>query len=512
MSSDPSEPENFTLEQMMERLKERSENDKPDGEWVTRADGSQAYKVRRRRRRSHQPQKDAAEQLRRMRAVQIVGVGLVLAALAALFAGVMVYVNTSAYREQRLALLSQWTGAKAEVMQLRVMPTSAHMAQLDLKWTESHALRSLVASQIKAELRPTSLISKVWHGGEMLAQDARVQIDRSTAEAVASPAPQGEVPFQFQNFRTPKLQLVMGSPSAPALTLQDGEAAYRYNGQSGIAELTLNRGKLALAGWQPLQVDRALFQFAPERMEVVNLYLIDPLIEQGSMLVSGSVALHSAQPSSLKVKVERACTATLLSPGVAELFNATMATDDRRPEVNSLTFVPGDMASHQLNLSLQSEAGTSVTLGNWPGLKQLAQVIQEPWYERPGFESIVTATLVRKGGTISLQQIHALAKNRIAVKGSLSVDAQQKLSGTLEIGLPREIIVASGQEELLNEVFSDSRDGMRWAMVKLGGTVQQPHDDLATRLIKISQHAQPQSPAHKSPLNPNEQRFQDLTR
>ena len=67
MSGSTGDPERYSLEEMMERLKAKpsSTPDPADGELVTRADGTQAIKVRKRKRRSHQPQKEARTRARR---------------------------------------------------------------------------------------------------------------------------------------------------------------------------------------------------------------------------------------------------------------------------------------------------------------------------------------------------------------------------------------------------------------------------------------------------------------
>lgn len=513
MSSDPNEPENFTLEQMMERLKERSKSDKPEGEWVTRADGSQAYKVRRRRRRSHQPHKDAAEQLRRTRAVQIVSVALVLAVVIALFAGLMVFVNTPGYREQRLALAQSCTGAQAEVVQLRIMPHVAQMASFSLTWPEGGMLRSLAAGQIKAELRPTSLLGKVWRGDEVLAQDVRVSMDQPSGKAAAAATTgDGEkFPFQFQNFRTPKLTLQMGNPKQPAVALSECEAIYRYDAANATGELALNRGKLNVADWGQLQVDRGLFHFAGGRVEVVNLFLIDPGNDRGRIMLTGNVPLQS-QAGSLAVKVQRSSLSTLLGSQLGTLMGGVVDTDDRQAEKSMLRVTPGSMATCQLSLALRNHPGMTVSLAGLPCLQQLAEAVSDEWYLKPNFETNLSANLTRRGAETTLQQLEGTAKNRMAIRGDLRVDAQQQLSGTLEFGLPPEIIASSDLPEQLEAVFSHSRDGLQWVTVKLGGSVNQPSDDLAPRLRQLQQSSQSSSTAPKSQKNPNEQRFQELTR
>lgn len=59
--SAPSELENYSINEIMERLKSRPADKSIDqGELVTRADDTQAIRVHRKKRRSHQPTKKNA--------------------------------------------------------------------------------------------------------------------------------------------------------------------------------------------------------------------------------------------------------------------------------------------------------------------------------------------------------------------------------------------------------------------------------------------------------------------
>ncbi|MBU6327458.1 MAG: hypothetical protein KGQ89_07515, partial [Verrucomicrobia bacterium] len=62
------EPESYSLEEMMRRLKERGHN---EGELVVRSDGTQALKVKKRKRRSNQPHKEEMKRAQQFRVVQL---------------------------------------------------------------------------------------------------------------------------------------------------------------------------------------------------------------------------------------------------------------------------------------------------------------------------------------------------------------------------------------------------------------------------------------------------------
>ncbi|MEY3896152.1 MAG: hypothetical protein RLZZ214_1672, partial [Verrucomicrobiota bacterium] len=57
MPASPSEPEKYSIDEMMDRLKSSPPPNPEDGELVIRPDGTQAIRVKRRKRRTSQPVK-----------------------------------------------------------------------------------------------------------------------------------------------------------------------------------------------------------------------------------------------------------------------------------------------------------------------------------------------------------------------------------------------------------------------------------------------------------------------
>ena len=86
MSEQPSEQRSYSVDEMMERLREgeREKRNQPQGELVTRPDGSQVMRVRRRKRRTRQPKAEAAKVAKRqrksLRRLGLVAIGLLLLA------------------------------------------------------------------------------------------------------------------------------------------------------------------------------------------------------------------------------------------------------------------------------------------------------------------------------------------------------------------------------------------------------------------------------------------------
>ena len=66
-SESSTDQSNYSVDEMMERLRrgEREKQSSEDGELVTREDGTQVMRVRRRKRRSKQPEAEARKKTKR---------------------------------------------------------------------------------------------------------------------------------------------------------------------------------------------------------------------------------------------------------------------------------------------------------------------------------------------------------------------------------------------------------------------------------------------------------------
>ncbi|OYV05339.1 MAG: hypothetical protein CFE26_12095, partial [Verrucomicrobiales bacterium VVV1] len=142
MPSESPEPENYSINEMMDRLKVRSSGDPSEGELVVRADGTQAIKVRKRKRRSEQPERDSIKRNKQLRALQLVVVLILVSLLALSAAGVLFYFNGSAYRKKVLSWIDTATGGNSDITQFRVTPIGANASTLSLVWPHQNLVKS----------------------------------------------------------------------------------------------------------------------------------------------------------------------------------------------------------------------------------------------------------------------------------------------------------------------------------------------------------------------------------
>ncbi|OYV04710.1 MAG: hypothetical protein CFE26_15435, partial [Verrucomicrobiales bacterium VVV1] len=128
-------------------------------------------------------------------------------------------------------------------------------------------------------------------------------------------------------------------------------------------------------------------------------------------------------------------------------------------------------------------------------------------YEKPSIDSGASGVLRYSAGSWVIDELRLEAKSRLAVRGSLVIGADKKLSGRLEVGLPARQITTFLSR--LDSVFSPPREEMRWIDVEISGTTTAPLDDFSKRLVST---AAPKS-SKPVPLDSDPRsRFEDATR
>ncbi len=129
-----------------------------------------------------------------------------------------------------------------------------------------------------------------------------------------------------------------------------------------------------------------------------------------------------------------------------------------------------------------------------PFLSELSIADSYP-YRSLGFEQ-ASATLhypynsskLGINGAWLLDDIVLMSKGKLTIKGFVLIKENRGLSGTLDVGIPRDIHGKIPLFAMLisQQIFSEQdRDGYCWVKVNLSGTLDQPREDLSARLKSI---------------------------
>jgi hypothetical protein len=477
--SDHGEPEKYSIDEMMERLKSRpSEEPIENGQLVTRSDGSQAIRVRKRKRRSHQPHKEELSKNRRARMLQVSG-ALILLLLAAFAAGAaVVYANSAPFRDGLVRKIAQVTGADVELLRFRMNPSSANADAINLTWPAGGVLDALAVRGIRAQIAPQSFLGKSMSGEEVAAQAGTLQLRLPTqpkAPRSSSDADSAAI-LRFRRYAISKLNVGLGDSSAPLMKLWNSEASLQMSGSTPRPMLLLNRGDLSIDGWPKLTLDRAHIEFRGSQVDLLGMLLRYNADERGAFKLNGSISPHdSSRASTLVVGFESYQLAGVAGPELGNLFSGRIDTFPSASS-NFLTFTPGNLTDSSLVAEFKNSVTSPFEVNGFPFLADLSRLLDDVWFSRPVFEGDVRGVIRRSNGSVTLSSLSMASKARMAMTASVTVAKDRRISGEIEVGIA-EAMVKAAKNPALELMFAKEREGFRWATLKVSGGVGAPADN-----------------------------------
>jgi hypothetical protein len=194
--------------------------------------------------------------------------------------------------------------------------------------------------------------------------------------------------------------------------------------------------------------------------------------------------------------------AGITGPELGKLFSGRIDTKSSAKS-NYLSFSPGPNPDSSLAIEFSNAVTSTFELNGFPFLFGLAQTMDDEWFAKPVFESDVTGVIRREGGNVSISDINFQNKSWMALQGAVTMTADRRLSGTLEVGVAEAMII-SAKNRRINAMFGPPKEGFRWITVKIGGGAGAPTDNFK-ELYESAATAEAPTPANKVPS------FEDLT-
>lgn len=493
----PPEQEHYSLDEMMQRLKERGHE---EGELVTRADGTVAIKVKKRKRRSKQPHKEKEKRQQRFRMIQIGVVFFLLTTALASAVGMLFYYNSTTFRESTLEKISEWTGAKVDLAEFSVTPNSAKAANAQFTWPEGNYLRRLELSHPSAPLDLYSFIGRRWGGSAVLAKSGKLIFGSALHDAPQSygtPDPSTPFPFAFSSYRCENLNISgLRDNQAPWLTIEDTEASLVKTSRGSQTRFV--GGAIKIMGFPAMKIDRGSIDFEQDQMLIENLRL-KPATGNGTLELSNPVELYHPTRAELQLTMSEFPLDVLMGQELDVIFSGFVNTPSSASHrVCRLT--PGDLNSFQIHTDFRGCERDALTIRNFPFLRDLSNELQNPEYAREfAFTDRVEGELIRTYKETTIKGLRLEKKDYFAIRGDMQV-IDRILTGTFQVGLPTELLWNSQQHAALKRIFSRQQDGFLWCEVRLSGEPGKPQDDFSSQLERaLEQESQNASKPSKRP-------------
>lgn len=483
MSDPTSEPEKYTIEEMMDRLKNRDEKES-DSELVIRSDGSQAMKVKKRKRRSNQAVNKETKRNQRVQVLQIAGF-VILLVIVGLAAGIgILYSNSNSFRDGLIAKVASSTGAKAAFTQFRMNPATANATDATLKWPDGNVLASLVVGTVKAKIAPVSFLGKIFKGEEIIANSGelvlRVPQDGKTSFSEKSDSLSPLI--VFNRYSVPRLDVYFGIERIATSMLAKTEASFFQSTVPGQGEIRLSGGLLQIGDWPPMKLDRSYIKARNSELQIESLRFMIPATknqrvpDKGTIDFTGTIKpLGMDATHTLAAKVESFRLDFLAGPDIGRFFLGTVETKEL-PDSNFLTFKPGSDEAALLEMTVSNTLDSRVDVSGFKFLSKLALILEDKWYGLPNFNTDTSLVLRRRGGNVQMSSLKLLQRGLMAIKGDLTSGVAGEVKGKILIGLP-EAVIAASKNKVLNKIFGKVKEDHRWLEIEISGTSAVPFDN-----------------------------------
>lgn len=508
MPASPSEPDRYSIDEMMDRLKHSSSGEPDEGELITRPDGTQVVRVRKRKRRSNQPVKEGLKRTRRVRIIQISAVIIVLVLAGLSFGAAIVFANSPGFRQRVVANISHDSGASVKMKRFRMNPRTANAETIVLEWPAGNALKSLSVRGVYTQISPTTLFGRSMGGEEVVASEGILTLRRPEAgKPLTHSEDSSASPLAFARYRIPSFQLNIGEGPATALRLSKSEATLDPKARSGRAQLNLYRGELGVKGWPKMRMDRALLEFRSEETDILSMRVMSEGDDRGTLELAGTIAPYELeQPSRLAVKAVLFELDALAGPELGRLISGRVDSTTA-DESNFLAFQAISTAPSKLEINFRASPLMALELHAFPFLFNLSQILDDVWFEKPSFEAEARGVFTREGDVVSLRDLELMSKGRMAVRGAFSVGPTKTVSGTIEVGLT-EGMISTAKDARLDTLFSAPTDGFRWVTLKVSGPASKPVDNFK----ELYTDATPEASEEGAPPKSEGPTFEELTR
>ena len=503
--------DNYSVDAMMGKLRKgerhkRQSDSKSEGELVTREDGTQVVKVRRRKRRSKQPPKKQTSQTNSKLKWAILGSAaalLVLMGIVTIF--IIAKYNGSKFKTTTESNISSLSGANETTLtQLWVTPVSAKASKTEIKWGPQSFLKEATFNNIKAHILATSFFSDDWLGEEIVASIGKIHLKTPNSSAETS-SDEITSPYRFGAYRCNQLDLFFGSEkSSPSVTGVEVSLRRRNNGEH---QIVFHNGIMKVNHWPPMKLSSGIVMLNSLGAEI-ELLLKAEESHNGELTFKGLISKNTTSPARLDVKAKNYPIQELLGKDLGRLIKGELQSD-----LGGFTYHYNKPPDEALSFILPFNS-TEIRFEGLPMFKALNKLMGNTAYASPLF-SRCRGTILRTAEGLSLNDLEFIENSLLILKGNIDVGNQGKLTGKLSIGIPQ-----SSFDDQAPQPFTGPIDGFFQLDVILSGTTQTPNDNLHQLLkgarvsksdktiIAPKEFIQPQ----KTPGEPNEDDFNELIR
>lgn len=465
-----SEQSSYSVDEMMARLRdgEREKRQQDEGELVTRPDGTQVLRVRRRKRRSKQTEVSAKKRTKRSRKFVI---PLILGLVVLLGLGAMLLVakyNSKGFQDMLEGGLGEVTGSKISIKEMSVTPITVRAGTVLSEWEDGSMLEGMELAELEADLTWTSFLKGVLGGSRIQASHGVLQIGTGGASGVPQPTPSENPVINYNELRCQALDIRYGEEKSSSALLK-GTQATLLTPDDDPTQVLFRGGELILDGWSPMAVDNGIGQMTKEGFELKSFRIVSSE-GTGELNLTTTGPVRSAHPVELNVEMSDFPIEDIVGSGLGRLLSGAANS-----EAGRIVFGNDGRPGVDARIKFSGTSGSMSGLPVWEGLNGILGKNVRPEFD--AFQGVFQSSATG----MTLQALEWESAGRLRVRGFLELSPDDELSGTLEIGISKELaITATGRKR--NNVFSDLKDGYCWVILTVSGDANRPDDDFKNLL------------------------------
>lgn len=381
-------------------------------------------------------------------------------------------------------------GGRAEVGPLEWLWVGVASPKVRTVTSDAERTREVEAADVRARLKPSSLIQGVWAVEEIVIARARIHVKASDAVPTGKPAdkegPLGErisasaemtaqkdhipswMPTEvvIESVRIGSTDLMFDLPEDKMLELLDTRIE-AYPRKKDEVRLLANGGRMV---WTRFPAFQPSLLKASGELKGLRLLLSGAVL---GLPEGGEVTLSGEFPDEAGIS---RITGRVKGLPIASAFpSAVPCLDGRVSGEGRATWV----GSRVLTMEGRASADGTV-VRDLPALRSLADFTGMPRFREPVFTT-ASAFFERQGNVTHWRDILLDSPGLLRVTGSASIGDDGSLDGNLRAGITSDIVrVIPMARELLS---AEERDGYFWIPVRVGGTLSKPTEDLRPRLL-----------------------------
>ncbi len=476
---------------IIQKINEEKPGKESSRESVTRADGTKAVRVVR-KRRVLVSEKDKR---RRSRRTFLFGVFIAMIGLA----GLLIYFlwnlykmsNQASYETLAEELRKAWGADRIELVGLEVNGFDLEVEKVIVTFPEASVsmIKAVELNQLKGSLQKEGVFLYDYIFEELMVQSASVRLREGAEEMKPSDLHKLSL-LDVRQLVCSDFNVIVGdSPANSIFTLSGSELYLRYtNDDKTTCSLTFTGGSLELRSWKKFTVSDARMLLTPEGIEDLRANLSLPevvtaTVEDGKLSPEFYIAANIPNGSSIYSSYGIDSRYMQLSDFTDARMISFFTAQTRPNRVEGVNVMSAQMSLNPSGGAPSFRGEFLLQNVKWKNIPALSVLMSHlPSDRRSQYVQLaITHAKVQLDSTpeqlrMSFSEVDMSENYSVNLQGDIVLNAQQELSGVLSYGIPAALTRAEYPDGISDPVFKELGE-LAWLNTKLSGTAFAPQDD-----------------------------------